>query len=183
LADRAFTFSYFIPTMVGLMEATDSPAAVAVATQWWNLNYLRHAIVLAAWLAAFLIVPLGLVAWNPWYTQFIQYSRNVLVLELDRAMRPTNLGHEDGAMPGFDVWSPGEIGSEHGEVVGDDHIAFVSLPMRPDLRFVSHLSYGRYALPLTRLSKPVPNVEEATTPEMIRAGGGSRLHPESMPSK
>jgi hypothetical protein len=52
LADRAFTFSYFIPTMVGLMRATDSPAAVAVATQWWNLNYLRLAIVLAAWLAA-----------------------------------------------------------------------------------------------------------------------------------
>ena len=51
LADRAFTFSYFIPTMVGLMRATDSPAAVAVATQWWNLNYLRLAIVLAAWLA------------------------------------------------------------------------------------------------------------------------------------
>ena len=52
LADRAFTFGYFIPTMVGLMRAADSPEAVAVATRWWNLNYLRHAIVLAAWLMA-----------------------------------------------------------------------------------------------------------------------------------
>ena len=52
LADRAFTFSYFIPTMVGLMGATDSPASVAAATRWSNLNYLRHAIVLAAWLAS-----------------------------------------------------------------------------------------------------------------------------------
>ena len=52
LADRAFTFSYFIPTMVGLMRATDSPEAVAVATRWRNLNYLRHLIVLAAWLMA-----------------------------------------------------------------------------------------------------------------------------------
>ena len=52
LADRAFTFSYFIPTMVGLMGATDSSASIAVATRWWNLNYLRHAIVLAAWLAS-----------------------------------------------------------------------------------------------------------------------------------
>jgi hypothetical protein len=52
LADRAFTFGYFIPTMVWLMKAVDAPEAVAVATRWWNLNYLRHAIVLAAWLMA-----------------------------------------------------------------------------------------------------------------------------------
>jgi len=52
LADRTPTFSYFIPTMVGLMRAKDSPEAVAVATRWWSLNYLRHAIGLAAWLAS-----------------------------------------------------------------------------------------------------------------------------------
>ncbi len=52
LADRALTFSYFIPTMVGLMRAADSPSSVAAATRWWNLNYVRHAIVLVAWLAA-----------------------------------------------------------------------------------------------------------------------------------
>ena len=50
LADRIFTFSYFIPTMVGLMEAPDSSESVATATQWANLNYARHAIVLTAWL-------------------------------------------------------------------------------------------------------------------------------------
>lgn len=48
LADRALTFSYFIPTMVGLMRAADSPGSVAVASRWWMLNYVRHAIVLAA---------------------------------------------------------------------------------------------------------------------------------------
>jgi hypothetical protein len=52
LADRVFTFSYFIPTMVGLMKMTDSPESAAVAAWWWNLNYVRHAIVLAAWLAS-----------------------------------------------------------------------------------------------------------------------------------
>jgi hypothetical protein len=52
LADRAVTFSYFIPTMVGLMGAADSPSVAAVATRWWNLNYLRHGIVLTAWLAS-----------------------------------------------------------------------------------------------------------------------------------
>jgi hypothetical protein len=52
LADRAFTFSYFIPTMVRLTDTADSPASVAAAARWWNLNYVRHAIVLVAWLAA-----------------------------------------------------------------------------------------------------------------------------------
>jgi hypothetical protein len=52
LADRALTFSYFVPTMVGLMRAADSPSSVAAATRWRNLNYARHATVLVAWLAA-----------------------------------------------------------------------------------------------------------------------------------
>ena len=52
LADRMFTFSYFIPTMVRLMAAPDSSESIAIASRWWNFNYLRHAIVLAAWLAA-----------------------------------------------------------------------------------------------------------------------------------
>jgi hypothetical protein len=52
LAERIFTLSYFIPTMIGLMNAEDSPAAVAVATPWSSLNYLRHALGLAAWLLA-----------------------------------------------------------------------------------------------------------------------------------
>ena len=52
LADRLFTFAYFIPTMVRLMDTPDSPVAVATATRWLRLNYVRHALVLSAWLAA-----------------------------------------------------------------------------------------------------------------------------------
>ena len=52
LCDRVFTFAYFIPTMVGLMGRMDSPEAAASAKTWANLNYVRHAIVLVAWLAA-----------------------------------------------------------------------------------------------------------------------------------
>ena len=52
LGDRTLTFSYFIPTMVGLMNAPDSTASVATATRWMTLNYLRHALVLGGWLAA-----------------------------------------------------------------------------------------------------------------------------------
>jgi hypothetical protein len=62
LADRAFTFSYFIPTMIGLMAAADSPESVATATRWSAFNYLRHAIVLAAWLAS-------LIAFSMFYQQ------------------------------------------------------------------------------------------------------------------
>ena len=52
LGDRLFTFSYFIPTMVGLMNAPDSPTAVATAARWMTFNYVRHALVLGGWLAA-----------------------------------------------------------------------------------------------------------------------------------
>ena len=52
LVERLITFGYFIPVMIGLMGAADSPESVAAATRWSNLSYLRHAIVLGAWLAA-----------------------------------------------------------------------------------------------------------------------------------
>lgn len=51
LADRVFTFAYFIPTMIGLLQAVDSPESVATAQQWANLNNVRHALTLTAWLA------------------------------------------------------------------------------------------------------------------------------------
>jgi hypothetical protein len=34
------------------MNAADTPASVAAAARWATLNYLRHALVLTAWLAA-----------------------------------------------------------------------------------------------------------------------------------
>jgi hypothetical protein len=53
-AERAFTFAYFVPTMLELMrdESLPEPQAVALALQWVSLNHIRHAIVLTAWLAA-----------------------------------------------------------------------------------------------------------------------------------
>ena len=52
LAARLFTFSFFIPNMIGLMKAEDSPASVARAQRWSRMNYLRHALVLTAWVLA-----------------------------------------------------------------------------------------------------------------------------------
>lgn len=53
LADRLFTFGYFIPTMLHLMsENLSTLEAVTTALQWGNLNHLRHIILLMAWLAA-----------------------------------------------------------------------------------------------------------------------------------
>ncbi|HKY30747.1 MAG TPA: hypothetical protein VJM12_22635 [Pyrinomonadaceae bacterium] len=51
---EVFTFSYFVPTMVRLINDENMPQAQAVATavRWGQLNYLRHAIVLVAWLLA-----------------------------------------------------------------------------------------------------------------------------------
>lgn len=52
LADRAVTFGYFIPTMVGLMRTADSPEAAEAAARWSTMNYGRHALVAVAWLSA-----------------------------------------------------------------------------------------------------------------------------------
>src|SRR5215471_8689342 len=54
LVDRVMTFGYFIPTMLTLMNSQNMSAseAVAKATQWVNLGYVRHAATLTAWLAA-----------------------------------------------------------------------------------------------------------------------------------
>ena len=52
LAERLFTFAYFIPTMIALMSAPDTAASVATAARWSELNYVRHTLALAAWILA-----------------------------------------------------------------------------------------------------------------------------------
>jgi hypothetical protein len=54
LVDRVSTFAYFIPTMIGLMhrESLSQAEAVALATQWGQLDQLRLAAILVAWLSA-----------------------------------------------------------------------------------------------------------------------------------
>ncbi|MBJ6764557.1 DUF1772 domain-containing protein [Myxococcaceae bacterium JPH2] len=52
LVDRLLTFSYFIPTMMRLMQASDSSDAVATAMLWSRLNHLRHVLVAVAWLCS-----------------------------------------------------------------------------------------------------------------------------------
>jgi hypothetical protein len=59
LAERLATFAYFVPAMVGLMKVPDSAAAVARARRWSALNHVRHALVLAAWLASLRALALG----------------------------------------------------------------------------------------------------------------------------
>lgn len=54
LVERITTFSYFIPTMVRLMEnGTLSQAEVtAILSQWMLLDYGRHVLTLVGWVAA-----------------------------------------------------------------------------------------------------------------------------------
>jgi hypothetical protein len=42
-------------------------------------------------------------------------------------------------MLGFDVAAPSEVGIQHDEVVGDNGIEFIILPICSDLRFVGHI--------------------------------------------
>jgi hypothetical protein len=50
--ERLATAGYFIPVMVRLMRAADTPQTVTTAVRWSRLNLLRHGVVLVAWLAA-----------------------------------------------------------------------------------------------------------------------------------
>ena len=54
VAERSATFSYFIPTMIRLTGTEDLSEAEVKATlsKWRRRNYGRHALTLAAWLAA-----------------------------------------------------------------------------------------------------------------------------------
>jgi hypothetical protein len=54
VVERIWTFSYFIPTILRLTATEDLDEAEVQATlsQWLLLDYARHALTLAAWLAA-----------------------------------------------------------------------------------------------------------------------------------
>ena len=54
VVERIATFAYFIPTMVWLQGAEGLPEAEvqAALSQWLLLDYGRHVLTLAGWLAA-----------------------------------------------------------------------------------------------------------------------------------
>ncbi|WP_124726478.1 DUF1772 domain-containing protein [Staphylospora marina] len=54
LVERAATFSYFIPTMAGLMESSGLPASEVLDTlsTWMQLNHGRHILTFTGWMAA-----------------------------------------------------------------------------------------------------------------------------------
>lgn len=54
IVERVATFSYFIPTMAGLMGAEGLPQGEidAALSQWMLLDHGRHVLTFAGWLAA-----------------------------------------------------------------------------------------------------------------------------------
>lgn len=54
LVERIATFAFFIPTAIRLMRAEELPAGVApvLASRWIQMNYVRDALTLLAWLTA-----------------------------------------------------------------------------------------------------------------------------------
>ena len=60
------------------------------------------------------------------------------MLELDRPVSSTGLLHQGPGVMRFDVRLTGLFSGEHGEVVGDDGVEFLVLPIGTDLGFVSY---------------------------------------------
>ena len=89
-----------------------------------------------------LVVAFGAVAWNPRDAQFIENGRNVLVLELDRVMGAADARHQQRAVPRLHIGSAPEFVHEHVEVVGDDVVKLIILPIGPKFLRISHLSFG-----------------------------------------
>lgn len=53
LLERLLTFGYFIPAMVRLMrEDPPHPTAFRRALRWLDMNLIRHALTMTAWIAA-----------------------------------------------------------------------------------------------------------------------------------
>ena len=54
VVERSATFSYFIPTMIRLMESEEMPQEEVNATlsKWLRLDYCRNVLTLVGWLAA-----------------------------------------------------------------------------------------------------------------------------------
>ena len=79
---------------------------------------------------------LGEVARNPRQAKLIEHSRNILVFYINSTERRVG---PRLATPRLSMRPPEKISRKHGEVVGDDRIDFVILPIRPNPRFISHL--------------------------------------------
>jgi hypothetical protein len=63
LLERIGTFTYFIPTALGLMRegpgALSESRSAVVASQWMHMNWVRAALAFAGWLAALKALSLG----------------------------------------------------------------------------------------------------------------------------
>lgn len=60
LAERIFTFVYFIPTVIRLQRATGPRVELDhAASRWTRLNYLRNTLTLIGWLAALRVLSLS----------------------------------------------------------------------------------------------------------------------------
>lgn len=52
LVERLFTFTFFIPNMIALMDMPSNAESVAKAVRWGNFNVVRHVLNMGGWLAA-----------------------------------------------------------------------------------------------------------------------------------
>jgi hypothetical protein len=96
LAERAFTFSYFIPTMIGLMAMPrGDPEGAAIASQWASLHNLRSALSIVSMRRPrkLLLAPLAAIS------SFAVVSKLALSTELVPGARGACRSHSASARP------------------------------------------------------------------------------------
>ncbi len=86
-----------------------------------------------------LIIPLRDVARYPRHPQFVKRSGNILMLEFNRAMGSANLLHESSTMFSLYIRPADKVRLEHGEIIGNDGVKLVVLPMGAYFCLVGHL--------------------------------------------
>ena len=79
-----------------------------------------------------------LVAVDGRQAEFDQHSRDVHVLAFDRARRAANPFPQGGVVVGLDVGTTGKLVGEHGEIISDDGVELVRVPVSSYPRLVCH---------------------------------------------
>src|SRR6266436_6325320 len=86
----------------------------------------------------FLIVSRGNVPGDPWKPKFKEHRRNILVLELNRALGSIDVTLKKTIMFSFAISLAGGLVVEHREMVGEDKIKLSIGPVSPLFGLLSH---------------------------------------------
>ena len=114
-----------------------------------------------------LVVGHGAVAAHMWQAQFGGDGRDVHMLELDRAVAAPGSLHQGAGAVSLDEGLSGGVEGEHGEIVGDDGVELVRVPVRANLGLIYHAPPPRggwqAGVGLTRCAGPYPSTDASNS--------------------